>query len=219
MFRIFLDIETLPPERDDPLLGERIARLTDEEYRQLALDGRYGRLLCIGVIIEEDGVVTRRGVLGREAETGKFHLDEAKTLRGFWKLVRFFNPYRDLLIGFNLLDFDLDFICKRSVIKSVKPSYNVCFARYRSQPVYDVMWEFEHWRRKISLDEVAKILGLESSKQGGIDGPKIYDFFSAGRHEEIADYCLRDCQLTRKIYYRLNFLDGGGDIANPILSS
>lgn len=210
MFRIYLDIETLPPERNDPLIGERIARMDDDEYRRLALDSRYGRLLCIGTIIEENGVITRRGVLGKEKDTGKFHLDEARTLRSFWKLLSCFNQHRDLLIGFNLLDFDLNFVCTRSVIKSVKPSFNVCFARFRSRPVYDVMWEFEHWRRKVSLGEVAEILGLKSSKQDGIAGANVYDFYLAGRHQEIADYCLRDCDLTRAIYYRLNFLDGDG---------
>lgn len=207
MFRVFLDIETLPPERDGPLLGERIARPTEEEYRQLALDSRYGRLLCVGIIIEENNLVTRHGVLGRDRGTGMFHVDEARTLGAFWKLTGGFNPHRDLLVGFNLLDFDLDFLCTRSVVKKVKPSFNVCFSRFRSSPVFDVMWEFTHWRKKISLNEVSNILGLESSKQDGVNGSKVYDLFREGRHEEIADYCLKDVELTRAIFHRLNFIE------------
>ncbi|HEV2800368.1 MAG TPA: hypothetical protein VGW12_07720 [Pyrinomonadaceae bacterium] len=208
MLRVFLDIETLPPERGDPLLKERDAQLDEEEYRRLALDGRYGRLLCIGLIIEENGLITRRGVLGRDRATGKFHLDETKMLRSFWKLIGGFDPRRDLLVGFNLLDFDLDFLCTRSVIRQVKPPFNVCFARFRSSPVYDVMWEFTHWRKKISLDEASKVLSLESSKQNGVNGSKVYDLFLEGRHEEIADYCLKDVELTRAIFHRLNFIEG-----------
>ena len=68
------------------------------------------------------------------------------------------------------------------------------------------MWEFEHWRRRISLDELAKILGLKSSKQNGLNGNGVYDKFLEGSHEEIADYCMRDVELVREIYYRLNFL-------------
>jgi 3'-5' exonuclease len=216
MFRVFLDIETLPPERGDPLLRDRITQLTEEEYRQLALDSRYGRLLCVGVIIEENNLITRRGVLGRDRDTGKFHLDEAKTLRAFWKLTADFKPHRDLLVGFNLLDFDLDFLCTRSVVLKVKPSFNVCFARFRSSPVFDVMWEFTHWRKRISLNEVAKILGLESSKGDEVNGAKVYDLFLAGRHEEIASYCMRDVELTRAVYHRLNFIDvsTGGELEN-----
>jgi predicted 3'-5' exonuclease similar to PolB exonuclease domain len=207
MLRIYLDIETIPPDRDDPSVGERIAKINEEDYRRLALNEDYGRILCIGLIIEQENRITQRGVLGRDKNTGKLHLNETRTLRAFWKLLKNFNPRRDLLIGFNLLDFDLHFICTRSVIKRVKPSYNICFARFRSSPVYDVMWEFTHWRHRFSLDELANILGLESSKRNGIDGGAVYDLFISGRHQEIADYNMRDVEVTRAIYRRLNFLD------------
>ena len=206
--RIYLDVETLPPEKDDPLVKECAARAScEEEFRKLALDGAYGRLLCVGLVVEEGDRITQRGVIGRSRSTREFHLDESRTLRAFWKLVKDFNPRRDLLVGFNLLDFDLPFICTRSVIKQIRPSFDVCFARFRSRPVFDVMWEFCRWRHRIKLDELAKILGLESSKQHGVDGGSVYDLFLAGRHQEIADYCLRDVELVRKIYHRMNFLD------------
>jgi hypothetical protein len=208
--KVFLDVETLPPDESDPLPGCESGSGTDEEFRQLALKPEFGRILCIGLIVERDGEVVTRGVLGRDRSTGRFHLDEARILRAFWKLIRDFDGGRDLLVGFNLLDFDLHFICTRSVIKQVKPSLNVCFARYRSRPVYDVMWEFCHWRHRISLDDLAKILGLQSSKNG-ICGGSVYDYFLAGRHEEIADYCMRDVELTRLIYNRLNFIDEAAD--------
>ena len=206
--RIYLDCETLPPDKDNHDLPaiERFAQYTDEEFRQLALDARHGRLLCIGLIIEQDDQITVHGVLGRDRTTGRFHLDEERTLRAFWKIVKDFDQRRDLLIGFNLLDFDLVFLCQRSIIKQVKPSINICFTRYRSQPVYDLMWEFSKWRYRHKLDDLAKILGLESSKQNGLDGSKVYDYFLAGRHQEIADYCLRDVEVARAIYLRMNFL-------------
>lgn len=210
VMRVFLDAETLPPERDDPLVGEKYPGCTDDEFRDLALNPNYGRLLCIGVVVEHDGNVVRRGVLGWDRATKLFHLDEGKTLRGFWKLLAYFDQRRDLLVGFNILDFDLHYICTRSIIRRVRPSFNVCFARFRPSPVFDVMWEFEHWRRRISLDELAKLLGLKSSKQNGIDGGAVYDLFNQNRHEEIADYCMSDVELTRAIYYRMNFFDEGG---------
>jgi hypothetical protein len=205
--RIFLDIETLPPAKDDPLISDRVAALSDEDFRKLALDGEYGRVLCIGVVIEHDGQIIHRGTLGRDRESRRFHLDEARTLRCFWKLIHDFNSQRDLFIGHNILDFDLHFLCQRSIIRRVKPSIEVCFKRYCSHPVYDVMWEFEHWKRRISLDELAKILGLKSSKENGINGSHVFDFFLEDRHEEIADYCMRDVELVRDIYYRMKFLE------------
>lgn len=205
--RVFLDAETVPPERDDPLVREKFPDCTEEEFRGLALNPEYGRLLCLGLIVESGGQVIQRGVLGRDRSTKLFHLDEGRTLRAFWKLLAGFDQRRDLLIGFNILDFDLHFLCTRSVIKRIRPSIDFCFARYRSHPVFDVMWEFCHWRHRISLDDLAKILGLQSSKNG-ISGDSVYDFFLAGRHEEIADYCMRDVELTRAIFHRLNFIEG-----------
>lgn len=175
--RIILDCETLPPSKDKhkQIPIERFRQWTDEDFRALALDARLGRLLCIGLNIAQDGQTIAHGVLGRDRAIGQFHLDEARTLRAFWKLVKDFDQRRDLLTGFSLLDFDLVFICQHFIIEQGKPIINIFFARYCSQLVYDLMWEFSKWRYYHKLDEPEKILKLESSKQNGIDGGKAYD--------------------------------------------
>jgi hypothetical protein len=68
-------------------------------------------------------------------------------------------------------------------------------------------WSF---KGRISLDRLAKALGLESSKGQGINGSRVYDYFCAGCHEEIADYCMRDVELVRAIYRRMNFEEEAG---------
>jgi len=105
--RVFVDIETLPPDKSDGgcPMREELAACSDEEFRRLALDGDYGRVLTIGLIMEHDSQVIHRGLLGRERQTMMFHLDETRTLRGFWKLLRGFNPRRDIMVGHNLFDF------------------------------------------------------------------------------------------------------------------
>jgi DNA polymerase elongation subunit (family B) len=207
--RIFVDIETLPPDKSDSggRIREEIFSCSDEDFRRLALDGDFGRVLTIGLIMEHDDQVIHRGLLGRERQTMMFHLDEARTLRAFWKLLKGFNPRRDLIVGHNLFDFDLPFLYKRSVIQRVRPTVELSFARYRSQPIFDTMHQWNKWspRKYVSLDRLAKILGMESSKGEGIDGSRVYDKFCAGCHGEIADYCMRDVELVRDIYYRMSF--------------
>jgi DNA polymerase elongation subunit (family B) len=207
--RIFVDIETLPPDKDDCARGasEEVASSSDEDYRRLALDGDFGRVLTVGVIVEEDEQIIHRGLLGRERQTMMFHLDEARTLHGFWKLLKGFNVRRDQIVGHNLFDFDLPFLYKRSVIQRVRPSVELPFTRYRSQPIFDTMHQWNKWspRKYVSLDRLAKVLGLESSKSQGIDGGRVYDKFCEGCHQEIADYCMRDVELVREIYYRMCF--------------
>jgi 3'-5' exonuclease len=212
--RVFVDIETLPPDKSTPVasLPEEVAACSDEEYRRLALDGDFGRILTIGIIVEHDDQVIHRGLLGRERQTMMFHLDEARTLRCFWKLLKGFNVSRDLVVGHNVFDFDLPFLYKRSVIQRVRPSVELPFSRYRSHPIFDTMHQWNKWspRKFISLDRLAKVLGLESSKGQGIEGRLVYDRFWEGCHQEIADYCMRDVELVREIYYRMSFADESG---------
>jgi 3'-5' exonuclease len=207
--RIFVDIETLPPDKGSSPIGvrEEIGSCSEEEFRRLALDGDFGRVLTVGVIVEQDDQVIHRGLIGRERQTMMFHLDEARTLRGFWKLLKGFNVRRDQIVGHNLFDFDLPFLYKRSVIQRVRPAIELPFTRYRSQPIFDTMQQWNKWspRKFVSLDRLAKVLGLESSKSQGIDGSRVYDKFCEGCHQEIADYCMRDVELVREIYYRMSF--------------
>jgi hypothetical protein len=191
-------------------MPEEIAACSDEEFRRLALDGDFGRVLTVGVVVEQDDRVLHRGLLGRERQTMMFHLDEARTLRGFWKLLRGFDLRRDQVVGHNLFDFDLPFLYKRSVIQRVRPAVELPFTRYRSQPIFDTMHQWNKWspRKFVSLDRLAKVLGLESSKGQGIDGGRVYEKFCEGCHQEIADYCMRDVELVRAAYYRMIFHDG-----------
>jgi hypothetical protein len=203
MIRLFLDIETLPV--DETLKGEiigtppqklrtmeEVEEWIEEEYRRTALNGDFGRILGIGYIKE-----TPEG-MNHEVISG----DESQILGGFWEVAKDV----DLFIGHNLLDFDLKFIMKRSIVHRVKPTKELNFARYRNNPIYDTMHEWERWSGRIKLDELAKVFGFESSK-GELDGSKVYDYYKEGRLEEIYRYCRADVELTRKIYNRMNFVE------------
>src|SRR5215216_4573420 len=95
--RLFIDVETLPPPEEartaiNPALAFKLENrhcapesgagvgCTEEQFRRLALHAEYGRVLSVGMIVEQDGAVVCRGVLGRERESMRFHLDEARTL-------------------------------------------------------------------------------------------------------------------------------------------
>jgi hypothetical protein len=201
-------VETAVETEIEAEIKAEIEAEVDRRFRALALCGDAGRLLAIGMIVERDGEIARQGVLGRERGAEAFHLDEARTLRGFWRLVEDFDPRRDQIVGHNILEFDLPFLYQRSAVHRVRPSIDLSCARYRSQPVYDTMRGWARWGRQwISLGALAEALGLENSKRNGLDGGRVYDYFRKGRCEEIADYCMRDTQLVRAIYQRLNFLN------------
>jgi hypothetical protein len=183
----------------------------DEQFRLLALHAEYGRVLAIGMLVEQDHQVIRCGVLGRDRGARRFHLDEVRTLRGFWRLLADFDARHDLIIGHNVMDFDLPFLYKRSRINRVHPGILLNFARYRHAPIYDTMREWTHWDPRaglLSLTHLAEVLKVGMTKTAGIDGGRVYDEFLAGNHELIAEYCLQDVRMVRAVYYRMVFPEG-----------
>lgn len=174
--------------------------------RDACLKAEYSRVLVMSLIVENADGIVKRCIIGIDSSTGRFFEDEAQCLHRIWNHYAPFNPATDLLIGHNVLNFDLPFLIKRSIIHKIKPSIHPSFARYRAQPIFDTMQIWQRWNGAISLDTLAQTLGLESSKQG-INGSQVYDFYRAGRHREIADYCARDVLVTREIYRRLTFAE------------
>ena len=193
---ITVDIETLPAASDsaDP---------------KTALNGDFGRILCIGFADEDENGRYEEGVIGWDDRTGTLSVSERDMLAEFWSRMRGFSTNLDRVVGHNLFDFDLKFILKRSVILGVQPTVRLPFTRYRNVPIFDTMHEWECWNpgSRIKLDTLAKALGLRSSKAGGVDGSKVYDLFLKGEHEAIRDYCLEDVTLTREIYRRMTFAE------------
>jgi DNA polymerase elongation subunit (family B) len=201
---ITIDIETLPAASDsaDP---------------KTALNGDFGRILCIGFADEHEDGRSEEGVVGWDDRTRTLSVCERDMLVEFWDRMRGFSTNLDRVVGHNLFDFDLKFILKRSVILGVRPTVELSFARYRNQPIFDTMYEWERWSpgSRVKLDTLAKALGLRSSKEGGVDGGKVYDLFLKGEHEAIRDYCLADVTLTREIYRRMTFAEAPGPYAEP----
>ncbi len=194
MIRFFFDIETIPAEPSKRNLIKAISKRKKEDvFEKTALDGNFGRIFCIAYIKEPPKKSSASIISGSEKEI----------LAKFWKLVR----NADLLIGHNILDFDLRFIYKRSIVHGVKPTRDLNFARYRSRPIYDTMREWEKWSMgsKTSLDTLSKILGFPTSKDE-LSGSKVYQAYQDKEYEKIYRYCKKDVELTRKIYYKMNFL-------------
>jgi len=206
---IFLDIETIPAEESDKKSAldlvlkkkQRYGKEVDlgkenmeQLYRDTAVSGDFGRIFCIGYALEDGQVQIIYG-------------EEKKILEEWWKVA----AKGDCFIGHNIMEFDLRFIYKRSIVNRIKPSakhLNLSFARYRNFPIFDTMKEWEKWSNSyIALDALAKILQLPSSKDGGIKGSQVFDFFLAGKYKEIYEYCKRDVQLTRQVYNRMLFKD------------
>src|SRR4029078_7511632 len=56
---------------------------------------------------------------------------------------------------------------------------------------------------RFNLDLACKASGVTTSKSEGIDGRSVETWYRAGRHREIADYCLEDVRATAELYEKL----------------
>lgn len=182
----------------------------DGAYRLGSLAATSGRLLSIavhigsipGLEIERLDQPEREHVFGIDAEGRE--QGEARTLSDFLELMGEFDLEVDQLVGHNIIGFDLPFIFQRCIVNEIRVGRIIELADYSSGRVYDTMHRW--WlgaRNRVSLDDIAWALGLESSKSEDMDGSRIFDMYHAGRLREIREYNLGDVRLTRKVYERI----------------
>ena len=222
MANIYFDIETLPS--DDPAIIADIAAgikppgnfkkaetieawerdekpgAVLEAVRKTALDGTFGRICCIGFAVNDDAADVRYG-------------DEAETITAFFawlidaaRISDYTERQSAIFIGHNILSFDLRFLWQRCVVNGIRPP---AFIPFNAKPwdgkVFDTMTAWNPAREKsISLDKLCRALGVPSSK-GDLDGSKVAEYWQAGKHQEVAAYCMADVEAVRQCHKRMVF--------------
>jgi len=190
---------------------EDIAAEEERCYTLGSLNATSGRILSIAVHV---GPIPGLQFLGLEQPVTEhvFGIDEEgneqsekKALTDFLKFMESFDPEVDELVGHNIINFDLPFIFQRCLVHciSIRPFVNL--ADYNVRGVFDTM---RHWwlgdrRSRVSLDDIAWALGIESSKTADVEGSKVFELYQAGKLELIREYNLNDVRVTRKIYERM----------------
>jgi predicted PolB exonuclease-like 3'-5' exonuclease len=225
--KLFIDIETIPTQREDiktdirfnisapanytkpetiaKWIEENAETEFDKQYRKTALDGLLGEIVSIAWAVEDNEPQVLFRVAGES---------EADLLRAFFEDLQLLtdkNSQRINItqwIGHYITGFDLRFIWQRCVVNQVKPTVKI---PYNAKPwddcVFDTKVEWSgtgQYSGKSSLDALCKAFGLEG--KGDIDGSKVWDYYQAGRIEEIAEYNKEDVIKARKIYNKFNFI-------------
>jgi predicted PolB exonuclease-like 3'-5' exonuclease len=222
MKKFYFDIETIPADESSHealtyLYERKVKKAKDKDpnkeiesleqfIENTGFDGSFGRVLCISYAVNDD-----------ETRTICNPDNEKKTLEDFW----FVAKQIDLFVGHNIMEFDLRFLLQRSMILGVQPTWtrfsepgkkpwdmvkHLSFARYQNLPIFDTMQEWSNWgSQKLGLEHVALALGIPTPKGEGIDGSEVWNFYTAGKVQEICDYCERDVETTRAVYKRMTF--------------
>lgn len=220
MKKLVIDIETVgtPWEEHDPYVREYLIKgmseaEAEEEKRRGALSPFTGRIVAIGVVNVETGkscalyevpgqseLITRK-----EGDRTLISGTEKQILERFWDYL----GSSDRFISFNGRQFDGPFLMIRSAIHGVVPKRDLVGNRYRFHPNCDLreVLNFNgtlNWRQmRFNLDLACKSFGITSSKAEGMDGRAVENLYRAGRHEDIALYCLEDVRATSELYLKL----------------
>jgi hypothetical protein len=189
---------------------EDIAAEEERVYQLGSLNSTSGRVLSIAVHVgqvpgfEIEGLTQAQNeyVFGIDAAGNE--QEEAQALGDFLNLMSDFDVECDEIVGHNIIGFDLPFIFQRCLANNivVKPFVNL--GEYNVRGVFDTMRGW--WlggRQRVGLDDVAWVLGFESSKTSEVEGSKVFDLYQAGKLAEIREYNLNDVRVTRKVYERM----------------
>ena len=128
-------------------------------------------------------------------ETG----NEKEILEKFWNIIKDYKQF----ITFNGRGFDCPFILTRSAVHKIKPLRDLMPNRYNDTHIdlLDQLTFYGASRRRFNLDMWCRTFGIKSPKEGGITGYEVKDLFKAGRHIDIAKYCVGDLRATRELLH------------------
>lgn len=161
----------------------------EAKWLKTSFDGGYGQICCI---CTDDN--------GRE-RTYTDESGEAALLADFWSDVG--SHYQSNLVAHNA-KFDLPFLYHRSVVNQIKPSNFFKAHGRHDQDYYCTMEAWAGFNGKISLNNLASILDL-GQKTEGMDGSQVWPEYQKGNIRKIADYCMDDVRLTKRVYEKLTF--------------
>jgi DNA polymerase elongation subunit (family B) len=156
-----------------------------------ALDAMTGRVVCIGMLIDDGGTVTEITFVDE---------DERRLITEFWLTV----APSDVLVGHNVLDFDLRFLRQRSWILGIQPSRKVDTRKYYSGDVLDTLQLWTNWGNKtgVTLDALGAALGC--GKKSG-NGGKVAGWWAERDIDSIKTYCQEDVRLAYRVFCRLTY--------------
>lgn len=215
---LFLDIETASStesfaELDPRLQPEwiRKERLIRREsvlepgelfFDRAGIHAEFGKVICVGVGYfqakkKEKKHLFRSKVFAQEEE--KETLLELKTL---------LEKKKWILCAHNGKEFDFPYLCRRMLIQGISLPEPLQLAGKKPWEIRHLdtmeLWRFGDFKHYTRLELLAAAFGIPSSKEG-MDGSEVNPTYYRKKDlEKIKNYCLRDVEVTAKIYLALN---------------
>ena len=214
---VFFDLETLPDQSPDAIaeamgavkppasykkqesidawLSENAEIVAKEAVSKTSFDPARGHICTIAWAVD-DGAVT--------AAHARTIDQEADVLRAFFADIG--DHHRKTWVGHFIGGFDIRFLLCRAVVLGVKiPRCIPRDPKPWDKAVFDTMTAWAGARGTISMDNLAKALGL--SGKDGFDGSMVADAWANGEHDKIIEYAKSDVEVARSIWRKFQAVD------------
>lgn len=217
---LFLDIETAsltesfeeldPRLQDEWVKKERLIKKTEEGhidpgslyFDRAGIHAEFGQIVCIGVGYyqrkkKEKKLIFRSKVFANESE--KELLQEFSALLDKKKWV---------LCAHNGKEFDFPYICRRMLIQGISLPEPLQISGKKPWEVRHLdtmeLWKFGDYKHYTRLELLASVFGIPSSKDD-LDGSQVNSTFHLENDlEKIKKYCLKDVEVTARVYLAMN---------------
>jgi DNA polymerase elongation subunit (family B) len=216
---LFVDIETVAATHDYNSLEERMKeqwarkasyfkrenKLTDEDvYNDRAgIYAEFGKIICIAVgkFCDQES-----GELGLRTKVYSGH-DERALLLEFKAMMEKIDAASLRLCAHNGKEFDFPYLCRRMLINGISLPAAMNLSGKRAWEVQHLdtmeMWKFGDYKHFTSLDLLATIFNIPSSKID-IDGSQVNRVYHIEQNlEKISQYCRRDVVVLAQLFLKL----------------
>ncbi len=216
---LFLDIETVASTNDYATLDERIKtqwarkalffkrerEQTDEQifHERAGIYAEFGKVICIAV---GKFIETETGDLG--LKTKAYYGDNETTLLcEFKSMIEKMDPVSLKLCAHNGKEFDYPYLCRRMLLNGIALPAALNIMGKKSWEVQHLdtldMWKFGDYKHYTSLDLLASIFNIPTSKDG-IDGSQVNAvYYQDNDLPKIKDYCVRDVVVLAQLFLKL----------------
>ena len=215
---LLLDIETTPamadfselPEQVQGLWLEKISKTlpdsadgTGDYANKAGIFAEFGKVICISA-----GFFTLENDHYQLRIKSFYDDDERVVLGGFLELVnKFYAKHpRFQFAGHNIKEFDIPYICRRSVIHQLSLPQPLLLHGFKPWeiPMLDTMqlWRFGDYKSYTSLKLLTTILGIPTPKDD-IDGSMVASVYWKEKDlPRIATYCQKDVAAVAQLMLR-----------------
>lgn len=215
---LFLDIETVASTNDFNLLDERLKvqwsrkanffrrgnDQTDEDlfHERAGIYAEFGKIITIAVARYVD---LDNGELGLRTKVYSGH-DEKELLLQFKGVLEKMDSSTLRLCAHNGKEFDFPYLCRRMLINGISLPAALNLS---GKPKWDIlhldtmdMWKFGDHKHYTSLDLLAAIFDIPSSKNN-IDGSMVNEIYHQEQNlEKISEYCRGDVVVLAQLFLK-----------------